>query len=121
MLNKDIINLYQGIQSLKNRDDLRVPARVSFTLVRGARSLLPLVEDYNDARKIVLEQLGTLNDDGSYNIPNESLDKLNQEFNDIDNIDVPVDLQHIKFEDIENLDLSIQEAEALELILEGES
>lgn len=120
MLNKDIETLYYGIQSLRARDDLRAPARVSFTLVRGARSLLPLVQDCEEARRVVLEELGTPAKNGQYQIPSENLEKVKAQFEDIENIDVPVELPHLRLEEMESLNLSIQEAEALELLLEEE-
>lgn len=118
MLNKDIEKLYYGIQSLRARSDFRAPARVSFTLVRGSRSLLPLVQDCEEARKVVLEELGTPAENGQYQVTEENLGKVKDEFNSIENIDVPVELPRLKLEDIEKLDLSIQEAEALEILLE---
>lgn len=120
MTNKNIEILYNGIQNLRERN-IRVPARVSFTLVRGARTLLPLVEDSAEAKRAILEQFGTPVENGQYKIPTENIDTVMQELQAIDDIDVPVELPHISMKDIENLDLSIQETEALDLILEEES
>lgn len=116
MTNKNIETLYNGIQSLRERD-IHVPARVSFTLVRGARALLPLVEDSANAKREVLNQLGIPIENGRYRIPAESVDAVMKELNDIDDIDVPVDLPYINMEDVENLELSMQETEALDLII----
>lgn len=120
MTNKNIEVLYNGIQNLRERN-VFVPARVSFTLVRGSRILLPLVEDSAEAKRAILEKFGVPIENGQYKIPAESIDIVMQELQAIDNIDVPVELPHINMKDIEDLDLSIQETEALELILEEES
>lgn len=120
MTNKEIETLYTGIQSLRERADLRLPARVSFTLIRGNRILLPLVQDQIEARSQILEKYGKPIGNGQYQIPPENTNKVTTEIKNLEEIDISVELPKLKMKDLEDLDLSLAEAEALYLLLEEE-
>ena len=115
VLNRDIITMYQGLSQLASNEGMRLPARVSFAVVRNLKMLIPIIEDIDMARQSIAETYGTLDVDNptQYRIPENNRDTVNQELDAIMETEVDVPLVKIKMTEIEDLNISIAMAEAL--------
>ena len=122
VLNRDIITMYQGLSQLASNEGMRLPARVSFAVVRNLKMLIPIIEDIDMARQSIAETYGTLdvNNPTQYRIPENNRDTVNQELNAIMETEVDVPLVKIKMTEIEDLNISIAMAEALMFMVEEE-
>ena len=122
MLNRDIITMYQGLSQLASNEGMRLPARVSFAVVRNLKMLIPIIEDIDMARQSIAETYGTLDVDNptQYRIPENNRDTVNRELDAIMETEVDVPLVKIKMTEIEDLNISIAMAEALMFMVEEE-
>lgn len=122
VLNRDIITMYQGLSQLASNEGMRLPARVSFAVVRNLKMLIPIIEDIEMARQSIAETYGTLDVDNptQYRIPENNRDTVNQELDAIMETEVDVPLVKIKMTEIEDLNISIAMAEALMFMVEEE-
>ena len=122
VLNRDIITMYQGLSQLASNEGMRLPARVSFAVVRNLKMLIPIIEDIDMARQSIAETYGTLDVDNptQYRIPENNRDTANQELDAIMETEVDVPLVKIKMTEIEDLNISIAMAEALMFMVEEE-
>lgn len=122
VLNRDIITMYQGLSQLASNEGMRLPARVSFAVVRNLKMLIPIIEDIDMARQSIAETYGTLdvNNPTQYRIPENNRDTVNQELDAIMETEVDVPLVKIKMTEIEDLNISIAMAEALMFMVEEE-
>nr|DAK07916.1 MAG TPA: Protein of unknown function (DUF1617) [Caudoviricetes sp.] len=122
VLNRDIITMYQGLSQLASNEGMRLPARVSFAVVRNLKMLIPIIEDIDMARQSIAETYGTLDIDNptQYRIPENNRDTVNQELDAIMETEVDVPLVKIKMTEIEDLNISIAMAEALMFMVEEE-
>lgn len=122
VLNRDIITMYQGLSQLASNEGMRLPARVSFAVVRNLKMLIPIIEDIDMARQSIAETYGTLDIDNptQYRIPENNRDIVNQELDAIMETEVDVPLVKIKMTEIEDLNISIAMAEALMFMVEEE-
>lgn len=122
VLNRDIITMYQGLSQLASNEGMRLPARVSFAVVRNLKMLIPIIEDIDMARQSIAETYGTLDIDNptQYRIPENNRDTVNQELAAIMETEVDVPLVKIKMTEIEDLNISIAMAEALMFMVEEE-
>lgn len=122
VLNRDIITMYQGLSQLALNEGMRLPARVSFAVVRNLKMLIPIIEDIDMARQSIAETYGTLDVDNptQYRIPENNRDTVNQELDAIMETEVDVPLVKIKMTEIEDLNISIAMAEALMFMVEEE-
>lgn len=122
VLNRDIITMYQGLSQLASNEGMRLPARVSFAVVRNLKMLIPIIEDIDMARQSIAETYGTLDVDNptQYRIPENNRDTVNQELDAIMKTEVDVPLVKIKMTEIEDLNISIAMAEALMFMVEEE-
>ena len=116
MLNKDIVTMYRGLTSLASDLETKLPAKVSFAIVRNIKLLTPIVEDIDFARQSVAATYG-VEVEGGYSIPEQQIDTVNQELTAIAETEVDV---KVKMSDIENLNISVGIAEALEFMVEEE-
>lgn len=122
VLNRDIITMYQGLSQLASNEGMRLPARVSFAVVRNLKMLIPIIEDIDMARQSIAETYGTLDVDNptQYRIPENNRDTVNQELDAIMETEVDVPLVKIKMTEIEDLNISIAMAEAFMFMVEEE-
>lgn len=122
VLNRDIITMYQGLSQLASNEEMRLPARVSFAVVRNLNVLIPIIKDIDMARQSIAETYGTLDVDNptQYHIPENNRDTVNQELDAIMETEVDVPLVKIKMTEIEDLNISIAMAEALMFMVEEE-
>lgn len=119
MLNKDIVTMYRGLTSLASDLETKLPAKVSFAIVRNIKLLTPIVEDIDFARQSVAATYG-VEVDGGYSISEQQIDTVNQELTAIAETEVDVPIVKVKMSDIENLNISVGIAEALEFMIEEE-
>lgn len=119
MLNKDIVTMYRGLTSLASDLETKLPAKVSFAIVRNIKLLTPIVEDIDFARQSVAASYGA-EVEGGYSIPEQQIDTVNQELTAIAETEVDVPIVKVKMSDIENLNISVGIAEALEFMIEEE-
>ena len=119
MLNKDIVTMYRGLISLASDLETKLPAKVSFAIVRNIKLLTPIVEDIDFARQSVAATYG-VEAEGGYSIPEQQIDTVNQELTAIAETEVDVPIVKVKMSDIENLNISVGIAEALEFMIEEE-
>lgn len=120
MKTTDIINLYTTLTNLR---ECGLKARVSFSMARNLKTILPIVEDYEQARLKLLQTSGAADpsNPNQYIVPPESVQSVLQELDELGSVDVEVPLLKIKLSDIEDLDISIQDACNLECMIEEES
>ena len=119
MLNKDIVTMYRGLTSLASDLETKLPAKVSFAIVRNIKLLAPIVEDIDFARQSVAATYG-VEVEGGCSIPEQQIDTVNQELTAIAETEVDVPIVKVKMSDIENLNISVGIAEALEFMVEEE-
>ena len=119
MLNKDIVTMYRGLTSLASDQEAKLPARVSFAIIRNIKLLTPIIEDIDFARQSVAQTYGVEVEDG-YSIPEQQIDTVNQELAAIAETEVDVPIVKVKMSDIENLNISVSIAEALGFMIEEE-
>lgn len=114
--------MYQGLSQLASNEGMRLPARVSFAVVRNLKMLIPIIEDIDMARQSIAETYGALDVDNptQYRIPENNRDIVNQELDAIMETEVDVPLVKIKMTEIEDLNISIAMAEALMFMVEEE-
>lgn len=118
MKNQDILSCYEGLQNLRKAAIQRVPARVSFAIVRNIKILQPIVEDLQSVyNELVLKYANPIEED-RYQIKDGLIGEFNKEITNLYTQDTEVAIVKIKFSDIENLMLSLDETEALYFMVE---
>lgn len=118
MTNKDILSCFEGLQKLRQAADRRLPARTSFAIVRNIKTFQPIVEDFQDAYRELLNKYADLIDGDRYQVKEENLAIFNTELDNLYNLDIDCQIVKINFADIENLDFSLDETEALYFMIE---
>lgn len=118
MTNKDILSCFEGLQKLRQAADRRLPARTSFAIVRNIKTFQPIVEDFQDAYRELLNKYADLIDGDRYQVKEENLTIFNTELDNLYNLDIDCQIVKINFADIENLDFSLDEIEALYFMIE---
>ena len=118
LTNKEIANTYPILFELKNGGKA-FPVKVSYAIARNLKTLKSIAEDIDPLRLSILEKYGTLQEDNnSYLIPPENKDIVIKELEDLDSVENDIKIYTIKLEQLDGYDLSVEEMEALDFMLE---
>ena len=118
MLNKDILSTFEGLQSLRQEANRRLPARTSFAIVRNVKTLQPIVEDIQSSYNELIMKYAEPIEGEKYRVKEENMGEFTTELNNLYSLDTEVPIIKIKFSDIEDLDFSLEETEALYFMIE---
>lgn len=115
--NSDIVKIYETLINIYNQKDMKFSAKIAFSLIRNINLLQPYYTNIMEVREDLIRNNGLELADGTYQIPQDSIDFINQELQDLLDIECEIELNKINFEDFPQLQLTLNEWESLEKIL----
>lgn len=115
--NSDIIKIYETLINIYNQKDMKFSAKTAFSLIRNINLLQPYYINIMEVREDLIRSNGSELVDGTYQIPQDSIDFINQELQDLLDIECEIALNKINFEDFPQLQLTLNEWDSLEKIL----
>ena len=115
--NSDIVKIYETLINIYNQKDMKFSAKIAFSLIRNINLLQPYYTNIMEVREDLIRNNGLELVDGTYQIPQDSIDFINQELQDLLDIECEIELNKINFEDFPQLQLTLNEWESLEKIL----
>lgn len=115
--NSDIVKIYETLINIYNQKDMKFSAKIAFSLIRNINLLQPYYTNIMEVREDLIRSNGLEQGDGTYQIPRDSIDFINQELQDLLDIECEIELNKINFEDFPQLQLTLNEWESLEKIL----
>lgn len=114
--NSEIIELYKGLNDIINSYSFR--ARACFALVKSKNRLKPIIENLEETRKSILENLADKDDkgapiivNGSYSVSDKA--KLSDELSELFNAKEDIELEKVFIDDISDVVISGKHAEIL--------
>lgn len=118
LTNKEIANIYPVLFELKNSGKA-FPVKVAYAIVRNLKTLRAIAEDIDSLRISILEKYGRLQEgDNTYLILPENKDIAIKELNELDDVENDIKIYTIKLEQLDGYDLTVEEMEALDFMLE---
>lgn len=117
MTNGEIVNLYEGLQSIKT---IALPIQVTYVFLRDNQVLSPLYQAIMQCRDDLVRKYGAPQEDGTYTVPQENIGQFQEEINQLANIENQVELTKVSLSELSSLNLSMSELQAImPIISEG--
>lgn len=101
MKNEEIINLYETLEKIDDCTSLTFPIEVSFALAKNKHILNPIYTAVMDTRQKIILENGIRNEDNTYTIPNEKIEKVNNDLRNLYNLSSEVNLNYINVNTLE--------------------
>lgn len=98
MTNREIIQVYNGINKLYD-SDIKLDVKLSYTLAKNKRLLQPLMEVIENEQYKILKKYGNLSEDGSITVPKEKTNELNEDLVQLQQLENKVEITKIKLDD----------------------
>ena len=100
--------------------DLKLPVKINFYLQKNLQTLKALAIEIEESRLNIIKEYGQINEDGtSYFIPNENIEKAQQELNDLFALEQEVQIYMIKLDSFnDDILLSMSQMESLMFMIE---
>lgn len=108
------------LEEFSNSAELKLPVKVNFYLQKNLLTLKNLATEIEESRLNIVQEYGQINEDGtSYFIPNENIEKAQQELNDLFALDQEVQIYMIKLDSFnDDILLSMSQMESLMFMIE---
>ena len=112
----DLVAAQPALQRLARRE---APAKIAFCLARNVRQTMPVLADYDVARKALLDRLGTPSEDKTqYTFKPEEQAEFNSEMQALLNTEIDIEITQIAEDDLP--DLTAGDAMALWWLVEDD-
>lgn len=127
MTNAEIVDAVNRITAMQEREAQNHEKifggciKVNYAIRKNKERLLSLVKPYNEARDDLLEECRTAepDQDGKVAIRKDCMKKWNDGMKELQGIEVEVDVHTVRFADIEKLQLSMNDLEAIDFMVEA--
>lgn len=108
------------LEEFSNSAELKLPVKVNFYLQKNLLTLKNLATEIEESRLNIIKEYGKINEDGtSYFIPNENIEKAQQELNDLFALEQEVQIYMIKLDSFnDDILLSMSQMESLMFMIE---
>lgn len=108
------------LEEFSNSSELKLPVKVNFYLQKNLLTLKNLATEIEESRLNIIKEYGQINEDGtSYFIPNENIEKAQQELNDLFALEQEVQIYMIKLDSFnDDILLSMSQMESLMFMIE---
>lgn len=115
IINNQIFSLYDGIMKFKTKE---LPIKVGFNILRNIQTIEPIYNSIIELKDNILVKYGEVQENGRVNIPNDKMEIVNKELYELGNIENDIELKIIKLSDIEDINLTVEDLEKLQIIIE---
>ncbi len=119
----DIVSLYRKLIEISQREELIMPVKLSFKLLRNSKTIEPIALSFEEAsNSTIMKYANPLQgeDVGKMEISKEDFEKVKFEIKELEDEDVDIPLLPIKLSELEDLDLTMRDLAGLYPIIENE-
>ena len=125
MVIKDILNSMEALNKLNNAHGMS--SVVAFRIGKNIKAIEGEFKVFNDVRTKLLEESANKDENGepiinketnNYDIPQDQLQKIIQEIDNLQNEEISIDIKKVSIEDISQAGLSPKELMSIEFMLE---
>lgn len=125
MVIKDILNSMEALNKLNNAHGMS--SVVAFRIGKNIKAIEGEVKVFDDVRTKLLEESANKDENGepiinketnNYDIPQDQLQKIIQEIDNLQNEEISIDIKKVSIEDISQAGLSPKELMSIEFMLE---
>lgn len=120
MNNGEIYNLALQFINLFEDNETYMPAALAFAIQKNKATLRAVAEDIENGRAEIVRHYGSIQEDGTFIIPEGDVEKANGELNDLLSIEQEVKLYVCKIEELENIQFTSAQMGAFMFMIEEE-
>lgn len=118
MTNAEIVGLYEGLQNIKT---MTLPIQTAYTFLRDSQVISPLYQTIMQCRDDLICKYGSLQEDGTYQIPQENMEQFQKEIDQLAAIENQVELTKVPLSQLSSLSISMSDLCVITpIISEGE-
>lgn len=126
MTNKDVISTVNRIIALQEREEkagvklFKDKIKVVYAIKKNKDKLEQLLKPFTDTRAELLAECNKAeaNKNGTIDIKLDCVDRFNKEMTALLDIEVDAEIHTVKFSDIDGLELSMNDLEAIDFMIE---
>jgi parvulin-like peptidyl-prolyl isomerase len=121
ILNYNLYQMVEGLTSLSNDNKIYIPAKANFFIQKNISILAAAAQEIEKARLDIAQHYGEMSEEtGSYKIPEDKMEIVQKELNDLFNIEQEIDIKKIKIEDLGDAQFTSSQMQTLMIMIDDE-
>lgn len=125
MNNMEIYNVATALVALHNKmveKDMTFPVKVNFYFQKNMNTLVEMAKELDELRSKIIMKYGTVSEDDEtqVKIPEEQVDVVNKELNDLFSLEQEIAVNTIKLDWFEGVNLNPNEVAAISFMIDEE-
>lgn len=121
LLNSQVYELYPQLCKLRESSSTELPVKVAFTIIRDIKTLEPIYMAADDLRSREIQKYGTPQEDGGIVVEGEALEELNKRLAELGQCENDIPLDKIPLSSLDGSSFTIDEMNALYVLIDGEA
>lgn len=118
LTNDEIYFINKQLNEAFENSQQYLPAKANFYIQKNKKKIAELAQEIEIARAEIIKNFGEQKEDQKYYIPQDKIQKAQQELFDLLNIQQEIEVFTISLDDIENLHFTLPQMEALMFMIE---
>ena len=121
MTQEEIYLLTNALMDQFENFEIRMPTAIAYAIQKNKKLFLSIAQEIEQNRYYILKHYGTLQEDGQFIIPQENIDKANEELHNLLQIQEEVKIYVVTLDELNSIELTIPQISSLMfMILEEE-
>ena len=119
ILNSTIYQLANALTSVFDNSDIYIPVKANFFIQKNTGVIAAAAQEIERSRLEVAKKYGVLDEDGQkYTIPQENMQFVTQELNDLFSIEQDLDIKTFSIEALGDAELTTAQMQAIMIMIE---
>lgn len=106
MINKDVFDLYEGLDEITRNKEIKFSAKTSYCLAFNKKILEPYYQTILDIRGKLFEKYGEVTNEG-WKVPNENIPAFSKEWQEFTEVDNSINIKQINIQDISDAKIDV--------------
>lgn len=102
MKNSEIFVLYDSLNELSQKNDVKLPAKIGYICLKNKNLLEPYYKTISESRDKIVQEYIEKDEEGNMRVPEDKIEEANNKLQEILDIEEDIDLQKINIKDIED-------------------
>ncbi len=114
-----LLKIMNSIKTLEMLGEQKFSAKVAYRIQRNIRAIQPELECFEDSRRQLIKKYSKDHEEKGTYIPEENLEKVNQEINDILQEEIDINISKIHIDDL-SLEMTPNDLMLIDWMLESD-
>lgn len=120
MTQEQIYQIAANFINYFNDNENKMPVAIAYAIQKNKQTFITMAQEIEQNRQLILSRYGSMQEDGNFFIPRESIEKTNKELQTLLKIQEEVKIYILTLEELQEIELTMPQMNALMFMINEE-